>query len=179
MFQPPKARPAEALRAAAPRAGNTRVLAVDGRSGAGKTTLAAELSKELDGAPIVSLEDFYGGWDGLEAGIDRLVAEVLEPLAAGQAALVPSYDWIGERWAEPVRLEPPALLVVEGVGAGARRAAVYASVLIWLEVPEAERRRRAMARDGETYRPHWDRWAAQEEAMLARERPWERATCVL
>ena len=40
---------AAALLAAAPRAGRTRVLAIDGRSGAGKTRLAAELSAELAG----------------------------------------------------------------------------------------------------------------------------------
>ena len=167
---------ARALRAAEPRAGRTRVLAIDGRSGCGKTTLAAELSKDLGGAPVVSLENLYGGWDGLEAGIDRLVTEVLEPLAAGRTALVPSYDWIGARWSEPVPLAPPELLIVEGVGAGARRAAAFVSVLVWLEVPDEERERRALARDGDIYRPFWDRWAAQEEVMLARERPWERAT---
>ena len=74
------------LRAAVPRAGRTRVLAIDGRSGAGKSSLAAAMSGEL-GAPVVSLEDLYGGWDGLENGIDLLVSEVLEPLAAGRAAL--------------------------------------------------------------------------------------------
>jgi len=26
---------------------------------------------------------------------------------------------------------------------------------------------RAMARDGDTFRPHWERWAGQEEALLA------------
>ncbi len=74
-----------ALAGAAPRAGGSRVVAVDGRSGAGKTSLAAALRDRLR-APVVSLEDLYGGWDGLEHGIDLLVSAVLEPLAAGRAA---------------------------------------------------------------------------------------------
>src|SRR5690349_19354104 len=118
------------LRAAPPRAGRTRVIAIDGRSGSGKSTLAALLGAELD-APVVSLEDLYGGWDGLENGVDLLVAEVLAPLAAGRTARVPRYDWATGAWAAPVPLPPPALLIVEGVGAGARRAAAYASVLVW------------------------------------------------
>src|ERR1700728_2648413 len=43
-------------RRAGPRAGKTRVLAIDGRSGAGKTSLAARLRCEL-GGPVVGRED--------------------------------------------------------------------------------------------------------------------------
>lgn len=167
-----------ALRGAAPRAGQTRVVAIDGRSGVGKTRLAEDLRREL-GAPVVSLDDLYGGWDGLERGIDLLVIEVLEPLAAGRAVRVPRYDWAAREWAEPAVLEPPEVLIVEGAGAGARRAAVFESLLVWLEAPPAVRKKRALDRDGEIFAPHWDQWAAQEDAMLARERTPERADLVL
>jgi uridine kinase len=167
-----------ALQEAPARAGGTRVVAIDGRSGAGKTRLAAELSGEL-GAAVVSLEDLYGGWDGLERGIGVLVSEVLEPLAAGRAARVPRYDWVARAWAGPAVLEPPEVLIVEGVGAGARRAAAFESLLVWLEAPTAVRKQRALARDGETFAPYWDMWAAQEDAMLGRERTPERAGLVI
>lgn len=165
---------AEAARRAVPRCGRTRVLAVDGRSGAGKTSLAVGLRATL-GAPVVALEELYGGWDALERGIDLLVSAVLEPLSAGRAARVPRYDWVAAAWDTPWTLEPPALLIVEGVGAGARRAAAYASVLVWMEAPESVRKKRALDRDGETFAPHWDMWTAQEEAMLAREHTPDRA----
>ena len=165
---------AEAARRAVPRCGRTRVLAVDGRSGAGKTSLAAGLRAAL-GAPVVALEELYGGWDGLERGIDLLVSAVLEPLSAGRAARVPRYDWVAAAWDAPWVLEPPGLLIVEGVGAGARRAAAHASVLAWMEAPESVRKKRALDRDGETFAPHWDMWTAQEDAMLAREHTPDRA----
>jgi uridine kinase len=76
-------------------------------------------------------------------------------------------------------LEPPEVLIVEGVGAGARRAAAYASLLIWVEEAESVRKKRALDRDGETFAPYWDTWAAQEEAMLARERTRDRADLVV
>lgn len=166
------------LRTAPPRAGDTRIVAVDGRSGSGKTTLAAALRVELH-APVVSLEYLYGGWDGLERGIGLLVTEVLEPLANGQAALVPQYDWIRESWDEPWRLAPPDVLIIEGAGAGAGRAARYESAVVWMESPLPVRKKRALDRDGETYAPFWDRWAVQEDAMLARERTPERADLVV
>jgi para-aminobenzoate synthetase len=172
------ARIAAAARRAAPRAGAIRGVAVDGRSGAGKTSLAAALRDQLH-APVVSLEGLYGGWDGLERGIDLLVASVLEPLAAGCSARVPRYDWVAGRWAAPVVLDPPDVLIVEGVGAGARRAAAFESVLVWLELPAPVRKKRALERDGATFASHWDQWAAQEDAMIARDRTPERADLVI
>jgi uridine kinase len=167
-----------AVRAVAARAGRTRVVAIDGRSGAGKTLLASRLRTQL-AAPMVSLEDLYGGWDGLEHGIDLLVSEVLVPVSDGRAARVPRYDWPTREWAEPVLLEPPELLVVEGVGAGARRAAAFESLLVWLEAAPSARKERALDRDQDTFAPYWDMWAAQEDAMLARERTPERADVVI
>jgi uridine kinase len=166
------------LRSAPVRCGRTRVVAIDGRSGSGKTSLAAVLHAEL-GAPVVSLEYLYGGWDGLERGIELLVTEVLEPLANRRTALIPRYDWIRAAWDEPTPLAPPELLIVEGVGAGARRAAKYESVVAWLESPGAVREKRALDRDGATFAAYWDMWAAQEDAMVARERTAERADVVI
>jgi hypothetical protein len=155
------------------------VVAIDGRSGAGKTRLAAELSAEL-GAAVVSLEDLYGGWDGLERGIDLLVSAVLEPFAAGRAARVPRYDWAAGSWAEPLPLEPPDVLIVEGVGAGARRAGRRAGAASGRGRAELRGRERERAGPrGEIFAPHWDQWAAQEDATLARERTPERADLVL
>ena len=169
---------AKLARQGAAASAGTYVVAIDGRSGSGKTVLAAGLGAEL-GAPVVSLEDLYGGWDGLERGIDLLVADVLAPLRAGTAARVPRYDWAARAWATPWVLEPPEIAVVEGVGAGARRAAAYAGTLIWLEEPAAVRKRRALDRDGAAYAPYWDMWAAQEDALLAREHTRDRADLVV
>ncbi|HXT88486.1 MAG TPA: phosphoribulokinase [Trebonia sp.] len=168
----------EVVRQAAAEGAGTCVIAIDGRSGSGKTVLAAGLGSALS-APVVTLEDLYGGWDGLERGIDLLVAEVLEPLRAGKAARVPKYDWVAREWGTPWVLEPPEVLIVEGVGAGARRAAAYASMLIWIEEPAAVRKKRALDRDGATFIPYWDMWAAQEDAMLASEHTPERADLVI
>lgn len=166
------------LLAAPPRAGWTRVLAIDGRSGAGKTVLAQRLGVEL-GAPVVSMEYLYDGWDGLDRGIARLVSAVLEPIAAGRVARVPRYDWDAGDWAAPWELAPPDFLIVDGVGAGAEAAARYASAIIWLEAPRTVREKRALDRDGEAFAPYWSQWAAQEDVMLARERTPERADLIV
>ena len=50
---------------------------------------------------------------------------------------------------------------------------------VWLELETPARRTRALARDGETFAPHWDRWAAQEEDYLARHAPRAAADLIL
>jgi uridine kinase len=164
-----------ALRAAPPRAGRTRVLAVDGPSAAGKTVLAGALAAALGGVPVVHLDDFYPGWDGLADGVTRLRRWVLEPLAAGRPAGWRRYDWVAGRDAEWHPVPSAPVLVVEGCGAGARVCAPYLSLLVWVEAPADVRWRRAMARDGDAYRPYWERWRRQEDALYGEERTRERA----
>ena len=56
---------------------------------------------------------------------------------------------------------------------------IFASVLVWTEAPASVRKNRALDRDGDTFAPHWDAWAAQEDTMLARERTPQRADLVI
>jgi uridine kinase len=161
------------VRAAAPRCGDVRVVLVDGRSGAGKTTLAGEL-----GAPVLHMDELYPGWDGLAAAAEAL-PRLLAGVAAGGPVRYRRWDWALDRWGAEIDLGRPPVLVVEGAGAGSRAAAAYASLLVWVEAPDDERYRRAMARDGDTYRPHWHHWAAQEDAHFAAEHTRDRADVVI
>jgi hypothetical protein len=152
----------------------TRVLAIEGRSGSGKTGLALAVAERL-GAPVIHMDDLYPGWDGLEAGVTMLGDRVLAPLAAGRPAVWQRWDWTAGAYAEEHRVPDADWVVVEGVGAGGRALWSYHWGVVWLECPTAERKRRALARDGEVFAPHWERWARQEEAFYAAERVRERA----
>ncbi|PRI11551.1 hypothetical protein B4915_06735 [Leucobacter massiliensis] len=158
-----------------------RVLLVDGRSGAGKTELAARLARrwgENGREPqTLHLDELYPGWDGLAAG-SRAVAGVLGTGSYRR------YDWFAGGFAERLAIDAGRPLIVEGCGAltvanlaAARRWAGPAGTVraLWLECPPELRRARALGRDGDSYAPHWDRWAAQEEAHYAEHRPWELA----
>jgi cytidylate kinase len=78
-----------------------------------------------------------------------------------------------------VVVDPTSHLVVEGCGALVPPALEFAAVRVWVEAPAPVRRARALSRDGETYAPHWDRWAAQEDDVYADIRPWASADLVL
>ncbi|MDQ0620733.1 aminodeoxychorismate synthase component I [Arthrobacter globiformis] len=146
------------------------IIAIDGRSGAGKTTLAIELAATLRNHHKVSmfhLEDIYPGWDGLSAGIERYVTTVLAPLSRGEAATWVSWDWKNHCDGDPRVTLPAEIVIVEGVGAAAAAARPLLDAVIWADSPDGERRTRALARDGETYEPFWDQWAGQEAELLA------------
>lgn len=145
------------------------IIAVDGRSGAGKTTLAVELAARLRAHHKVSLfhlEDIYPGWDGLAAGVERYVSTVLTPLSRGEAATWTSWDWENHYDGEARVTLPAEIVIVEGVGAAAEAARPMLDAVVWAESPDDVRRTRALDRDGATYEPYWDQWAAQEEEWL-------------
>lgn len=165
---------ADLVQSRPPRAGGTRVLAIDGPSGSGKTTLARRMRRVL-GARSLHMDALYPGWDGLAEAPELLVAQVLRPLSEGRPASYRRWHWTEHRWAESHDVAPDPVLVVEGVGSGALAAAPFLSALVWIEAPREERRRRGIERDGEAYRPHWERWARQEATMFASDGTRERA----
>lgn len=167
----------------APLEGRPAVVLIDGRSGSGKTSLGAGLAASL-GAAALHLDDLYPGWEGLCAG-SRAVAQALDALSYRR------YDWADAAFAERVAIDPARPLVIEGCGAVTARnlaaaerfarlssterfarssgdAAVWS---VWLECPAPVRRERAIGRDGSVFAGQWERWAVQEDAQIAAERP--------
>lgn len=164
---------------AEPRCGDVLVVVVDGPSGAGKTTLGRSLGRRLD-ARVLHMDALYPGWDGLAASVGQLTTEVLEPFARGEDAAYGRWDWVHDRPAHPQPLPWTPRLVVEGCGSSVLPAGAYAAVRVWLEAPEDVRRDRALSRGGgDSYRPHWERWAAQERALFAADGTRARADLVV
>jgi hypothetical protein len=148
------------------------VLLLDGRSGAGKTVLARRLTAALPDVTLVSLDDVYPGWDGLAAG----AAAVPGIIRDGDWT---RWDWAADRVGAPASVARDGNLIVEGCGAISRESLALATHAWWLDLDDAERKRRALDRDGDAYAPHWDRWAAQEIDFAAREHPRELADLVI
>ncbi|MDY6869337.1 MAG: hypothetical protein SV966_01800 [Actinomycetota bacterium] len=151
--------------------GDARTVLIDGRSGSGKTTLAGQFRTAWTSSVVVSLDDIYPGWNGLARAVEHLRLALLEPRAAGRRGRWRRWDWATGTSAGWHTVEPGQRLIVEGVGALTAANRALADLGIWVEAGEADRKRRALTRDGESYAPHWDRWAAQEEAFIARYDP--------
>ncbi|MFI5085506.1 MAG: chorismate-binding protein [Actinomycetales bacterium] len=163
------------MQAAKPQPGARPVIiAVDGRSGAGKTTLALELAallREHRKVSVFHLEDIYPGWNGLGAGIERYVSTVLAPLDAGADAQWSSWDWANHYDGEQRTTAAADVVLVEGVGAAHATARPFLDAVIWMDAPAEVRMARALDRDGDSYAPFWDQWAQQEDELLAQDDP--------
>lgn len=152
------------------------MVAVDGGSAAGKSTMAGRLARTL-GASVVHTDDiawhhsFFDWWP-------LLVDGVLEALAAGQqiAFRPPAWDQRGRSGA--VVAEPASAVVVEGVGAARRELSPWLDFAIWVDADRQLALERGLERPGEDP-AFWREWEVAEEEHLDGDRPWERADLIV
>lgn len=167
------------------------ILLIDGRAGAGKSTLAQAVTDRYfklgESKPVVvHLDDLYPGWSGLTAGVMYALHNILIPAASGRPASWQLWNWEtnqrgrasepGNGWRE-FRGGTP--LILEGCGALNRQSNELADLSVWLDVAEPIRRQRWQQRDGSKFDEYWPIWAAQEDEVLAQERPQELADYLL
>jgi uridine kinase len=154
----------------------TRIVAVDGPGGAGKSSLADRLAQEL-GAQVIRTDDF-ASWENPVDWWPQLLEHALEPLAAGRTARYQPASWGGEE-REPIVIEPTGIVILEGVTASREAFRQYLAYSIWIETPREVRLRRGLERDGADAEPQWDEWMEGEDRYIERERPAEHADVVL
>jgi hypothetical protein len=148
------------IRARAEGLGRPCVVALDGRSGVGKSTLAARLAAEIDGT-VVDGDGFYAGGVVVRTDSPRARAEscidwkaqrvVLESLRAGREARYHAFDWEafdGRSEAVSTVVGPSAFVVLEGVYAARPELRDLVDVRLLLTVDDQTRLARLQAREG-------------------------------
>ncbi len=162
-------------------------IGIAGRSGSGKTRLAAELLRLRPRAGLLAMDSYYRDLSGL-AEADRravnydspaalewdLLVEHLRSLQAGAAVDVPRYDFAAHaRRPETSRLEHVDLLVLEGLFAlFDRRVRATLDLAVFVDLGEAEGLRRRIERDtagrGRTESFVREQWQRDVAPMYAR-----------
>ena len=129
-----------------------RIVAVDGRGAAGKSTFSARLARALGGVPVIHTDDFADragkAWWAL------LEEEFLGPATEGT-------------------------YVLEGVSSSRRAVADRLAYAIWMHVPAGHRVARGIERDGPRSAPAWAAYEAEENAFFAADEPLDRADLVV
>lgn len=155
------------------------IIALDGRSGTDKLTLAKKIAASVAGI-YIETDDFWAGgpneeWDARnpiersELAIDwrRLRSEVLEPLLSGQAASWHPFDFKnGHGLAEQVITKGPIRAIILDCAYSSRpELEDILDLKVLVEVPNDDNRRsRLVGREGETYTTDWHkRWDPAEE----------------
>lgn len=168
--------------------GPVTVVGLDGRSGVGKSTLAAELGRCLPDCRVLDGDDFYVGLEGdadwKEMAVERKVARVFDwrrqhrvlyQLRAGRSARWQPYDWHvgdGRLAAESVTAAPASVVVLDGVYSGRPELASVVDLGVLVTADEGERHRRLAQREGVGYRDEWfERWSEVEQHYFSQIMP--------
>ena len=157
---------------------STRIVAIDGHGGSGKSSFARHLARALNDAPIIQTDDF-ASWANPVDWWPELLERVLVPLSRGEPARYERSHWGGDRDGERVEIRPTEVVILEGVTASREAFAPYLTYSIWVAAPAELRLRRGLERDGPDAREQWQAWMAAEDRYRVREKPDHRADLVL
>jgi hypothetical protein len=161
--------------------GRPPIVAVDGRSASGKTTLADQLARAVPGSSVVHTDDI--AWrHAVFDWVPMLVDGVLWPLHQGRPVALRPAAW--QEHHRPGAINVPhdaALVVIEGVGAGRREVAHLTDAIVWVQadLDAIEQRNAARLAAGEIDPINSVAWMAEEIPFIAEQRTWERATIIV
>ena len=153
------------------------LIALDGRCGSGKTTLAVQLAEQFPGSAVFHTDDYYlppaqriPNWAETPCAnmdLTRLREEVLVPAQAGAAVRSRAYS-CREGAYLPEQCVPPApLYILEGSYSHHPLLAGFYDLKVFVTCSKEEQARRLQAREGERYKNFVRRWIPLEEAYFA------------
>ncbi|MBO6014644.1 MAG: uridine kinase [Oscillospiraceae bacterium] len=167
------------------------LVAIDGGSASGKTTLAAYLSERFDGT-VFHMDDFFLRTEqrtparyaepGGNVDRERFLDEVLLPLKNREAVSLRKLDHTNGvfRLLPPVTIIPKPFVIVEGAYSMHPDLADFYDFSVFLRIPHDLQTRRVLARNGpEVAQMFFSRWIPLEQAYFDALHPAERCDLVI
>ncbi|MCA9369652.1 MAG: hypothetical protein H6774_03320 [Pseudomonadales bacterium] len=163
------------------------IIALDGRSGVGKSTLAKKVAEEVGGV-VVTADNFWAGgenelWDNrspeerVQLGIDwkRLAKEVLIPLRNGEAVSYRPFDFQTNKGLSdtPITIAPHRVIVLDGAYSARPELTKLVDLSVLVQSSDdTVRRTNLVNREGATYMDDWHRrWDPAEDYYFSHIRP--------
>jgi hypothetical protein len=160
--------------------GLPRIVAIDGRSSSGKTTLAGRITAAVPTAVTVHTDDI--AWAHSRFGwADLLIDGIVRPLRLGQPVSYRPPAWQSNGREGSIDVPGTThLVVIEGVGAGRREISGFLDASVWVQadLDAIAERNAARVTSGESRASGQRGWMAEEFPFLDQDRPWERATVI-
>jgi len=162
---------------------NIWLIGIDGCGGSGKTTFALELLKNLSGAYLVHMDDFYkpkklrkeqNQNSGVGSFFDwkRLEEEVLKPYRVNRKINFRKYYWGLDSLSDWISIPSGFNIIIEGVYSTRKELAGYYDLKIWIECKKKTRLQRGIERDRLNMKEYWEKvWMKQEDEYLINHKP--------
>jgi len=148
------------------------IFAIDGPSGAGKTTLAAQLSKVID-CNIIHTDDFFlqEGQEMplLDINLDtiRLEKEVLSKLNAYAPITYNKYNCATGKFI-PVAITPKSITIIEGCYSTSPNLSQYYNFFVFIDITRKIQLERIKNRDSNKYERFVSEWIPLEDKYFGR-----------
>lgn len=168
--------------------GTRAIIAIEGKSASGKTTLASMLEK-IYGATVFHMDDFFLPPDkrtqkrlseaGGNVDRERFEGEVLIPLIKGEAVNYRVFDCKAQGFKDAFRVIPKNLVIVEGAYSMHPELSKYYDLSVFLEVDSHTQRTRIISRNGEGADRFFKTWIPLENTYFEKTNAKERCDLVI
>ena len=155
------------------------LIAIDGRAGAGKTTLAAKFFEELSvdkSVQVIHMDDLYNGWNN---ALDERLTKTLELIVNAHhnkvAFEIEIFNWNSMSFDSKEEINPVDILILEGVGAGQKVVRDAGATLYWLDIDADVGIQRVLNRDGNQIASQMKQWQIAQEIHFTRDKTRENA----
>jgi uridine kinase len=166
------------------------IIAVSGFGGSGKTTLAQALATHLDGAIVITTDDFIlptftersDEWDCIDR--DRILDQVLHPATKSGLIRYQAFDWNTQMLGEWKTIDTnPNYIIIEGVGLIHPELSPYFHFSIWIDCSIETAMQRGIARDKQVLHVDdanlWQEvWVPNDQDFFDKFRPDEAVDCL-
>ncbi len=149
------------------------LIAIDGRAGAGKTTLAAHFFEELSAdktVEVIHMDDLYNGWDN---ALSNPLSEILDRIStahiAGREFVIKIFNWHTMEFDRQEIVTPTDYLIIEGVGAAQQIVRETGATTYWLDIEPEVGLQRVLDRDGAHIEGQMRQWQVDQDKHFARD----------
>jgi len=155
------------------------LIAIDGRAGAGKTTLATRFFDELSvdkTVEVIHMDDLYNGWENaLDEGLTKTLESIVNAHHKKEGIEIDIFNWNSMSFGAKAMINPADILILEGVGAGQKVVRDAGATLYWLDIDAEEGIQRVLKRDGNQIAPQMKQWQIAQENHFMRDKTRENA----
>lgn len=159
------------------------IIAIEGASASGKTTLAKTLSK-IYGATVFHMDDFFLPLDnqtpkrlsevGGNVDRERFESEVLIPLSQGEAVNYRPFDCKTQGFKQATEILPKKLVIVEGAYSTHPSLSGYYDLSVFLEIDSTKQKERIVERNGDGAQRFFNTWIPRENTYFEKTKVKER-----